>query len=242
MAEKSSQLLLVEGPNDVHVVSQLLNAHGLIRLRNDKDKGINPLKLLFGDVPLDIAPVADVDDMIGRFETALEFGSDRPKALGLILDFDAPNDTQANNRDVAVRDAIQRLEGKGCEWNLPKEFTVLSQEGFIAEPADADTPRIGVWLMPNNSDRGMLETFLQRLIPESRSCLLNHARQSTDAAKKDYEAPFKDVHRDKAVIHTFLAWMDEPGKPFGISFQNHNFDAKADLANKFVEWVVKLFR
>lgn len=43
-------LLFVEGPDDVHVVGQLLNEHGLTCLRNQKDKGINPLKLLFGNL------------------------------------------------------------------------------------------------------------------------------------------------------------------------------------------------
>lgn len=234
-------LLLVEGPDDVHVVSQLLNAHSLTRLRNDRDKGVNPLKLFFGDIPLNITPVADVDDMIGRFETALEFGSVRPKAVGLVLDFDPPNGTQANNRDIAVRDAIRRLQDKDCRWNLSSDFTVLTPEGFVADPTDTDTPKIGVWLMPNNQGRGMLETFLQQLIPTGRADLLEYARQSTDTAKEKHQAPFLPVHRDKAVVHTFLAWMDEPGRPFGVSFQNGSFDANSTPARLFVEWVKRLF-
>lgn len=237
-----TNLLLVEGPDDVHVIGQLLNAHGLTRLRNDKDKSVNPLKLFFDDASLNIVPVADIDDMIGRFEAALEFGSVRPDAVGLILDFDAPNEGQANNRDIAVRDAIRRLQDKGCRWDLSSDFTVLTPEGFIADPADPDTPRIGVWLMPNNRDRGMLETFLQELIPDNRSGLLDHARQSTDAAKEKHNAPFLPVHRDKAVVHTFLAWMNKPGRPFGVSFQNGSFDSKANLACRFVDWMKKLFR
>ncbi len=237
-----NNLLLVEGPDDVHVVSQLLNTHGLTSLRNDKDKGVNPLKLFFGDTPLDIAPVADADEMIGRFEAALEFGSVRPKAVGLILDFDAPNETQANNRDIAVKDAIRRLQDKGCRWDMPTDFTVLAPEGFVADSADESTPRIGIWLMPNNQGRGMLETFLQQLIPTERSDLLDHARNSTDAAKEKHQAPFLPVHRDKAVVHTFLAWMDKPGRPFGVSFQNGSFDANAPLAQSFIRWLQRLFR
>lgn len=238
-----NNLLLVEGPDDVHVVSQLLNEHGLTRLRNDRDRGIKPLKLLFDATPLNIIHVADIDDMIGQFETTLTFGSDRSNVVGLILDFDAPSGQQANNRDAAICDAILRLQGKGNHWTLPDSFdTVLMPDGFIAEPSDQDTPRIGVWLMPNNQDRGMLETFLQQLIPTNRADLLKHAQSVTRTAKKDHSAPFKDVHRDKAIIHTFLAWMDEPGKPFGISFQNRSFDANADLANRFVGWLKRLYR
>jgi hypothetical protein len=168
--------------------------------------------------------------------------SSRPKAVGLILDFDPPTETQANNQDEAVRNAIVNRQNKECQWNLPNEFTVLVEGGFIAEPADADTPRIGVWFMPNNRDRGMLETFLQELIPTPQSGLLEYAKQSTDTAKDQHQAPFKPVHQDKAVMHTFLAWMDQPGRPFGQSFQNGSFDAMSAQASVFVEWMKTLFR
>lgn len=97
--------------------------------------------------------------MIAKFETVLEFGSTRPKAVGLILDFDAPNETQANNRHIAVRDAIERLQSKGIRWNLSEGFSVLSDTGFIAEPIDTDTPRIGVWFMPNNHTEACWKRF-----------------------------------------------------------------------------------
>jgi len=235
-------LLLVEGRDDVHVVSKLLDKHGLTCLRNEKDKGISPLKLFLDDIPLNVDPVGDADGVIERFETTLKHSSSLPRAVGLILDFDAPNETQANNRNESVRNVIVRLQNEECRWNLPDNFTVLCDEGFIAESASETTPRIGTWFMPNNRDRGMLETFLQGLIPESRLNLLDHARHSTKRAKEEYQAPFKLVHQDKAVVHTFLAWMDEPGHPFGTSFQNGSFDAESAPACLFVEWVKKLFR
>ena len=238
-------LLLVEGPADIHVISRLLEKRDLTKLRDENDKSARPLKLFLCARPLDIMHVADKGNVVSNFETTLKFANQpHYKTVGLVLDFDAPNETQANNRDVAMRDAILRLQKSGFRWRLPDDFTVLSDtnEGFIAEPANEDTPRIGVWLMPDNHNRGMLETFLQRLIPEERSKLLEHARHSTDKAKDEYAAPFKPVHREKAVVHTFLAWMDEPGYPFGTSFRNGSFDAKSALANKFVEWMQKLFR
>ena len=234
-------LLLVEGRDDVYVVSRLLEKHNLTRLRDLKDTGIHPRKLFWGDTPLDIVPVSEDGGVIEKFETILQYGRECPRVVGLILDFDGPTKTQANNRHEAVRNAIIRLQNNGCQWDLLNGF-VLSEAGFIAEPVNSDTPRIGVWLMPNNRDRGMLETFLQGLIPESRFDLLDHARSSTDTANKQHQAPFKPTHQEKAVVHTFLAWMDEPGYPFGQSFQNNSFDAKTVLACLFVEWVKKLFR
>lgn len=52
-------LLIVEGPDDVHVISQLLNEHGLTRLRDSRDKNIWPfLKLFFEDRILNIKPTS----------------------------------------------------------------------------------------------------------------------------------------------------------------------------------------
>jgi hypothetical protein len=87
----------------------------------------------------------------------------------------------------------------------------------------------------------MLETFLQHLIPESQRKLLGYADTVTEKAKKDYAAPYKDCHKDKAVIHTFLSWMDEPGKPFGISFKDKSFDANSPAALEFIKWIKELF-
>lgn len=236
-------LLFVEGRDDVHTISRLLNEHGLTQLRNSNKESvsISPLKLCFDGLPLDIMSVGDVGEVIEKFGITLKHSSVRSKAVGLILDFDGPTKTQTNNRHEAVRNVIVRLQNERHRWELPDNFTVLTDGGFIAEPADEDTPRIGVWLMPNNRERGMLETFLQGLIPESLSDLLDHARHSTDTAKKKHQAPFKPVHQDKAVVHTFLAWMDEPGHPFGQSFQNGSFDAQSAPACLFIEWVKKLF-
>lgn len=232
-------LLLVEGPDDVHVVKQLLKALELIEFQGQTKKVD---KVQFQNRILNIQATAEDGNVIENFSVEVELSSKRYETIGLILDFDAPNESQANDRDISVRETIKRLQKHNRRWHLDDGFDVLSEEGFIAEPVNGDTPRIGVWLMPNNKDRGMLETFLQELIPEEQSKLLTHAKDSTRVAKDELKAPFKDVHHDKAVIHAFLAWMDEPGKPFGISFQNRNFDSKAKLACRFVDWMKKLFR
>jgi len=234
-------LFLVEGKNDLHVVKHILLQHSLA---NFQKKTRNGEQLFFQNLPLNIEATAEQGNMVEQFGTRLDQGSTLLNAIGLMLDFDDQSDEHANKHDEAVRNEIIRLQKKRHRWKLDENFTILSDtnEGFIAEPANKDTPRIGVWLMPDNHNRGMLETFLQRLIPEERSKLLEHARHSTDKAKGEHAAPFKPVHREKAVVHTFLAWMDEPGYPFGTSFQNGSFDAKSALANKFVEWMQKLFR
>jgi hypothetical protein len=40
-------------------------------------------------------------------------------------------------------------------------------------------------------------------------------------ARRRKVTQFKDVHLSKAEIYTYLAWQDEPGKPFGIAITVH---------------------
>jgi hypothetical protein len=246
MAKKARNRLLVEGSDDIHVISELLNQHKLTSLRDEKDKSTVPLKLNFKidslSKELDIESVIGIDNILDRFEFLVNFDTKNLDAIGIILDFDSPNEEQSNNRNVAVESAINALNNSN-KWSIPNNFSILSSSGFIAKPCSnvENVPKIGVWLMPDNQHRGMLETFLHHLVPESQQKLLDYASAATDEAKKDYAAPYKDCHKDKAVIHTFLSWMDEPGKPFGISFKNKSFDANLPLALNFIEWVKELF-
>jgi hypothetical protein len=246
MAKKARNRLLVEGSDDIHVISELLRQHNLTILRNENDKSIAPLKLNFtinsSPKELDIESETGIENIIKKFRSLITFETNELDAIGIILDFDSPNEEQSNERNVAVESAINALNNSN-KWDIPDKLSILRPSGFIAEPCSnlENVPKIGVWLMPDNQQRGMLETFLQRLIPEPRQKLLDYASEVTDKAKKDYEAPYKDCHKDKAVVHTFLSWMDEPGKPFGVSFKNNSFDANSQLALKFIEWVKKLF-
>ncbi|MDR2706939.1 MAG: hypothetical protein LBC02_14265 [Planctomycetaceae bacterium] len=252
MTKRAKNCLLVEGSDDIHVVSELLNQHKLTSLRNEKDKSINPLKLNVEinslSKELDIESETGIVNILEKFESLINVDTNELDAIGVILDFDSSNDEQSNNRNIAVETAINAINKNNSDknsnkWNIPNNFSILNQSGFIANPNSnlKNVPKIGVWLMPDNQHRGMLETFLQHLVPESQQKLLDYASAVTDKAKKNYAASYKDCHKDKAIVHTFLSWMDEPGKPFGISFKNKSFDANSPLALKFIEWIKELF-
>ena len=52
---------------------------------------------------------------------------------------------------------------------------------------------------------------------------------------------FKDVHRSKAKIHTYLAWQEQPGLPLGVSIKAKAFDSDAKLAHDVTDWLKTLF-
>ena len=52
---------------------------------------------------------------------------------------------------------------------------------------------------------------------------------------------YKNVHRAKAKIHSYLAWQDEPGKPMGVSITAHVLNPDSPSGIKFLEWLKRLF-
>jgi hypothetical protein len=112
--------------------------------------------------------------------------------------------------------------------------------GFVA-PLTGSIKRLGVWMIPDNGARGMMETFLLALRPAANAALLGHAEGAVDAAKKAHGAPFLGVHRDKAVIHTWLAWQDPPGRQLHDAVKQAMLDPTLPYATPFIAWFKQLY-
>jgi hypothetical protein len=100
-------------------------------------------------------------------------------------------------------------------------------------------PVVGFWLMPENTIPGMLENFVQLLVPEGDS-LWTLANDSLQRIPKQ-EQRFIDAHRVKAHIHTWLAWQEEPGMPMGLAITKRYFKGDAPEAQKLIAWIQQLF-
>jgi hypothetical protein len=94
--------------------------------------------------------------------------------------------------------------------------------------------------MPDNRSAGMMETFLRHLIKPEDEPLWIHA-QAAFAQAKAIGAHCRDVHADKAHIHTWLAWQDPPGQAFGIALVKNILDARSATAMPFVDWFRRLY-
>ena len=86
----------------------------------------------------------------------------------------------------------------------------------------------------------MLEDFLIRLIPESSRGLYELAEQCVAEAARSGD-PFKDVHKAKAEIHTWLAWQDEPGRQLHQAGHHRVLDPERPESQPFVHWFRHLF-
>lgn len=132
-------------------------------------------------------------------------------------------------------------------WNqvkseLDKVDVALSDSpasGGVIIPGMQSDWRVGVWLMPDNQNRGQLEDFLCRLVPANDRCWA-HACEATRRAK-DLGAAFPEKVLCKANIHTWLAWQDTPGLPFGMAVTARYFCVDSVEALAFSDWFKRLF-
>ena len=94
--------------------------------------------------------------------------------------------------------------------------------------------------MPDNQRGGALEEFLQDLINE-QDPMLPLAKTSTANAKAA-GASFPDSKKSKAMLHTWLAWQEEPGLPYGVAIKAKYFGNDSPVAQAFVAWYKRVFR
>lgn len=110
---------------------------------------------------------------------------------------------------------------------------------ILDPPADKLLPRVGIWIMPDNRSEGILEDFLRFPVPEG-SMLFDHVESSV-AAIPEGEQLFGPLAVSKAVIHTWLAWQKEPGKPLGTAITARYLDPGVPEVGILVSWLNRLF-
>lgn len=198
--------LLVEGPDDLYVISALCAQHSVPETFKMVESG--GVEKLLESIPV-------------RLKTSgLE-------ALGIVVDADT--DLQA--RWTAV---CRHLQNAGYP-DLPAQ---PGMDGVIV--ASFDRPRVGVWLMPDNSLPGMLENFVAHLIPQGDP-LASKANDCMQDIEREGLARYSAAHRPKAFIHTWLAWQETPGRPMGQAITAHVLEHNGPLASRFVRWLNSLF-
>jgi hypothetical protein len=141
-------------------------------------------------------------------------------------------DTDLDARWDALRNRLERLG-----YTVPD---TPDPSGTIIEPPTGSFfPRVGLWLMPNNTLPGILEDFLTFLVPPD-SALFRHACSSVDGIPEN-EIRFAPLMRPKALLHTWLAWQEEPGKPLGTAIKARFLDPHAPEAGELIDWLNRLY-
>lgn len=206
------RVLLVEGRDDKHVVLHISQNRG-IGLGEDE-----------------IICCGGIERLLERIR--VEIKNTKAGAIGVVVDAD----DNLPSRWTSIRDRLCQA-GYDCVPTQPcRTGTVVS-----SPPGDSVLPRIGVWVMPDNDTGGTLEDFLTLLVPSHpANSLFEHAQRSVSNIPDD-AVLFPTRARGKALIHTWLAWQEEPGKPYGLAITKKFLDADAPRVDDFVSWLRSLF-
>lgn len=150
--------------------------------------------------------------------------------IGIILD--------ANEVGPAARwDAVKNILSKIYPEEHLKHAS-LQENGIVI--TGENLPVVGLWVMPDNRNVGYLEHFIARLIPPEND-LWPHAQAVVNDLENHNLRRFGPSKTQKAMLHTWLAWQPEPGKPFGTALSSQYFDAHATAADGFIAWFRQTF-
>lgn len=175
----------------------------------------------------EIAPQESVERLLDNFPVRLK-ESDL-EVLGIVLDAD----TDLQGRWESLRHRLTQA-GYTAVPELPAPNGTI-----LPAPPNMLLPRFGVWIMPDNQSKGILEDFLHFLVPTG-SLLFEHVKSSV-ASIPEGERRFSQVAEPKALIHTWLAWQQEPGKPLGTAITAKFLDANVAQVDVLVAWLKALF-
>ena len=196
------RILLVEGKNDMHVILNLRDVHGIAP---------STFQVEIPNTAADAYGGASRDDK-GGVEELLTSIPWRVKTsdldcLAIVID---ANEKGPESRWDSIRDRLSHGGYRGMPDNHSAEGTVFE---LSLRPHTPRSVRFGVWIMPDNRSTGMLEDFVLRLIREEDDTL-PLVDAFFDSIPQERRR-FSPAHRPKARIHSWLAVSDSPGRPMG---------------------------
>jgi len=199
-----SQILLVEGKDDLFVFSNLFEKYQV----KQSFKIINKdgIEQLFLSIPIYVK--AD------------------NSTIGIVVDADS----DINFRWKSLKSILSNIG-----YNVPDSpmtsGTIISSSSL---------PKLGVWIMPNNDENGMLEDFVRELVPPNDKLMPVVESTLTDIEAKSLNN-YKIIHKSKAKIHTWLAWQESPGTPMGLAINKTYLESTSKICSIFIIWINKLY-
>jgi hypothetical protein len=191
---RSPNLVLVEGTDDLHFILHVLYCHGFQRAELVPPEKWAILRSATGS-RAELKPKGGFEKLAS--ELRVELTPTYLERVAVIVDADA----DPTSRWGSIRNALLR-----AGIDAPREITV----GGTVIPTP-DKPVIGVWLMPDNARPGYLEHLLADMIAPGDE-LWSHASKCV-AELGAIERRFAPAHEKKAEIHTWLAWQEYPARP-----------------------------
>lgn len=154
----------------------------------------------------------------------------------------------AYQRIGLVVDADRVAHGTGYASTLQLFSAALSQAGYHHNLASSPglifshgdgLADLGLWIMPNNADEGMLEDWVKQCAHPDEAALFQHASLSIDAIPGGLK--FAPWHRTKAEVATWLAWQKKPEHGLYLAAQPSLLNVESPLFKALQAWLSRVF-
>ena len=224
MSSTPRNVLIVEGAKDRNFLNHVLISHGFSRSPiADHDHFIIGRSGEPDELAIEIVVAGGFNKISGKLKTV--FRPDDYDGIAIVADMDQIED----NRWESLRGSLTRHGFKQLPARLPTDGLVLAGDG---------NPSLAIWLMPDNLSAGLLESFACRLVsPEDRAWL--HATTTVADLPEGTGTFSRERDLEKAQIHTWLAWQDEPGCPLGTAVAKHYLRTDHGSVALLCDWVVR---
>lgn len=218
----SARLLLVEGSNDRSFFEQFCQSIQL-------------------DVDVRVAPPREVGGTHNSKQGAINHLATLYKRLR----------TGDLSHLAVVLDADQSAAGGGFSQTVSQVAAVLAPLGFDAGPLalaegglvfqhNDGLANLGLWVMPDNANDGILEDWIARTITDEgeHRALFEHAVQVVaDLPVRKFNPP----KLKKAEVASWLAWQDRPGEGLFYPVKAGLLDAGTPLYAGMEAWLRQVF-
>ena len=148
------------------------------------------------------------------------------RALGILLD--ANEDLEARWRAVSDRLRQEKIEVP----RSPESVGTLLDE-------TTRTPRIGIWLMPDNRSSGELENFVSEMIPDEDP-VWPRAQRYIEEIPEEHRK-FTEKKTQRAKLHAWLATREDP-RQMGAAIGAGYLHVDGNLSTTFADWLRQLFK
>lgn len=211
--------LLVEGKDEQFLMPQLLERLGLVW-------GEWNQRSLW---PAEIVELGGIDQLLSKDTISTELKTPNLERLGIIVDADE----NIFGRWQRIRDEAGKVVS-----NIPDQ---IDPNGFVIH--NPNEIRFGVWIMPDNINRGMLESFLLSTCLNINTNPMRYVQNYCDNVPRQEHSDFykSATHRDKAIIHSWLAVQDPPGQQMHTAILAKTLQPNSATARPFLEWFCRLF-
>jgi hypothetical protein len=146
-----------------------------------------------------------------------------------------------------VVDADSEEHGGGYNRTVTKVTEIVKEYGFTIKSGshagvifkhDDELADFGLWVMPDNQNKGMLEDWIKECLSSDENTLFEHAKTTVAALNNP---KFKPIHNSKAEIATWLAWQKKPGHGLYIAIEDKLLDTDSELYKSFCGWLNHIY-